>query len=80
MSRDNYLTIGEVARELGRVSHTIRQWERDKRLPEHLLPSRDENGWRVWSRKQVDQLRQWIIDEDLRPGKSLPFNKEKNGS
>jgi len=77
MSGKNDMTIGEVAKELGRVSHTIRQWERDKRLPEHLLPDRDENGWRIWTKSQVEQLRQWIIDEDLRPGKSLPFNKEK---
>lgn len=73
------LTIGEVSRELGRVSHTIRQWERDNRLPEHLLPGRDENGWRVWSVDQVEQLKEWIVEADLRPGKALPFNKEKNG-
>lgn len=75
----NYLTIGEVAKELGRVSHTLRQWERDNRLPKELLPSRDENGWRIWTRDQVELLKEWIVLADLRPGKSLPYNKEKNG-
>ena len=72
------LTIGEVSKEVGRVSHTIRQWERDGRLPPRLLPGRDENGWRVWSAEQVEGLKEWIIKEDLRPGKALPFNKETN--
>ena len=69
------LTIGEVSKELGRVAHTIRQWERDKRLPIELLPGRDENGWRVWSPDQVEGLKKWIEESDLRPGKALPFNK-----
>jgi DNA-binding transcriptional MerR regulator len=72
------LTIGEVAKELGRVSHTIRQWERDNRLPEFLLPERDENGWRVWTPEQVEMLKLWIVEANLVPGKGLPFNKEKN--
>jgi len=73
-----HLTIGEVSKEVGRVSHTIRQWERDGRLPRNLLPDRDENGWRIWTREQVEALKLWIIEEDLRPGKSLPYNKERN--
>lgn len=73
-----FLTIGEVSKELGRVSHTIRQWQRDGRLPEELLPGRNENGWRVWSAEQVEAMKEWIEREDLRPGKSLPFNKERN--
>ena len=72
------LTVGEVSKRLDRVPHTIRQWERDNRLPEELLPGRNENGWRVWSVEQVELIKQWIIDSDLRPGKSLPFNKERN--
>ena len=72
------LTIGEVSKEVGRVSHTIRQWERDGRLPKKLLPLRDDNGWRVWTVEQVELLKEWIVKEDMRPGKALPFNKEKN--
>ena len=74
----NLLTIGEVSKEVGRVSHTIRQWERDGRLPKRLLPGRDENGWRVWTVEQVEGLKEWILAEDLRPGKALPFNNKEN--
>lgn len=71
------LFIGEVAEELNRVPHTIRQWERDNRLPQTLLPRRDENGWRVWTDKQVKEIKQWIEDEDIRPGKGI-IKKEDN--
>jgi DNA-binding transcriptional MerR regulator len=75
MMNKQLLTIGEVSKQLGRVSHTIRQWERDGRLPKRLLPGRDENGWRVWSQDQVEELKVWMEKEDMRPGKALPYNK-----
>lgn len=65
------LSISEVAQRLGRVPHTVRVWEYDKRLPEHLLPQRDERGWRWWTEEQVEGIKQWIKDEDIRPGKGL---------
>ena len=64
-------TIGEVARAINRVPHTIRVWEYHGRLPKHLLPSRDERGRRRWTQTQIDGLKQWIIDEDMRPGKAF---------
>jgi DNA-binding transcriptional MerR regulator len=74
MSR--YLYIGEVAKELGRVQHTIRQWGRDKRLPKELMPSRDDNGWRYWTEEQVEKLKIWIVETDLRPGKGIIKRKD----
>jgi len=68
---EGYLKIGEVAAILNRVPHTLRVWEYDKRLPEHLLPGRDNRGQRIWTYEQVEQLKQWIIDEDMTPGKGL---------
>lgn len=70
------LLIGEVADRLDRVSHTVRQWERDKRLPLELIPARDENGWRIWTEEQVNGLKNWIIEEDIRPGKGLETSKK----
>lgn len=72
-------SIGEVAEELNRVTHTIRIWEYHKRLPQHLLPSRDERGWRWWTKDQVEALKAWVIEEDLRPGKGLPSMQSNKG-
>lgn len=69
--QDKLYSIGEVAEELNRVPHTLRIWEYHNRLPENLLPSRDERGWRWWTHEQVEALKEWVITEDMRPGKSL---------
>lgn len=66
-------TISEVAAILGgRSPHTLRVWGYQNRLPEHLKPTRNARGWRVWSAEQIEGLKQWLIDEDMRPGKGLP--------
>lgn len=65
------LFIGEVAERLDRVPHTIRQWERDKRLPKELHSKRDDNGWRFWTEEQVEGLKNWLIEADVRPGKGI---------
>lgn len=70
-------TISQVAKELGRVPHTLRVWGYDNRLPVHLQPYRNGRGWRVWTREQIEGLKEWIITEDLRPGKGLE-NYKKN--
>lgn len=75
------LQIADVAHSLGRVSHTIRVWEREGRLPDDLLPQRDDRGWRYWTPEQVEGIRQWLIDEDIRPGSFFrKKKKEKNDS
>lgn len=66
---EELLHIADVAAELDRVPHTIRMWEHHGRLPDHLLPSRDERGWRIWTRDQVEALKVWMRDVDLTPGK-----------
>lgn len=69
-------TISEVAEALERVPHTIRVWGYNDRLPDHLRPKRNARGWRVWTAEQVEGLKQWLIDEDMRPGKGLPNVKK----
>ena len=68
---EKLLSIGEVAQRLDRVPHTLRVWEYAGRLPGHLMPIRDERGWRWWREDQVEGIKQWLIDEDIRPGKGL---------
>jgi DNA-binding transcriptional MerR regulator len=72
-------TIGEVADELDRVPHTIRIWMYQNRLPNELLPQRDERNWRYWTEAQLDGLKQWVIDQDMRPGKGLQTVQANKG-
>jgi hypothetical protein len=66
------LYIGDVAAQLDRVPHTIRMWEqRTNFLPKRLIPHRDERGWRYWTPDQVDGIKKWLIDEDIRPGRAF---------
>lgn len=71
----NELTISELAEFLDRRPNTIRGWCRDKVLPEALQPHRDDNGWRYWTQDQAEAIKQWIVDEDRRPGKGLSHYK-----
>lgn len=65
------LYIGTVAEMVDRKPGTIRKWEAEGVLPEALCPLRDERGRRYFRSDQVELIRQWIIDEDRRPGKGL---------
>lgn len=76
MNNNGRLNISEAAAALNRVPHTLRTWEYGGRLPSDLLPHRDERGWRYWTPEQVEKMKQWIIDEDMRPGKGLPTVKK----
>lgn len=64
-------SIGEVADILDRVPHTIRIWQYKGILPDELQPQRDERGWRWWTEEQVEGLKRWVVESDLRPGKGL---------
>lgn len=64
--------IRELAARLGRVPHTVRMWERRGLLPDDLLPTRDDRGWRCWTPEQFEGIRRWLKEQDMRPGKGLP--------
>jgi hypothetical protein len=74
------ISISEAAALLDRRAHTIRTWEYRSMLPEHLRPHRDERGRRHWTPEQIEGIRRWLVDEDIRPGKGLagyrPTTKE----
>jgi hypothetical protein len=57
--------MGELQRELNRDRSTIVTWDKQGWLPEGLEFQRDENGWRYWSREQLEQARAWMN----RPGR-----------
>jgi hypothetical protein len=57
--------MGEIQRELKRDRSTIVTWDTHGWLPEGLEFQRDENGWRYWSREQLEQARAWMN----RPGR-----------
>jgi len=71
------LSIGEVAKRLDRVPHTIRVWEYKKMLPEDLMPQRDDKGRRYWTEAQYSKICQWIIEDKIYRGKHLPHVKNK---
>ena len=58
---DKLLTIGQAAKSLNRKPRTLRQWEADGFLPEHLFPSRDGANRRVYTADQVEHIREWLI-------------------
>lgn len=67
--------IGDVARQVNRRVATVRSWERNGILPEHLKPKRDDRGWRTWTNEQVAGIKKWLVEDDIRPGKALPHYK-----
>lgn len=67
--------IKEASKLLNRREATLRGWERDKRLPRHLVSERDEKGWRYWTTAQIADILKWMVDTDLRPGKGLAHYK-----
>ena len=77
MNEQRLYSIGEVAEELNRVPHSLRIWLYKGIVPENLLPSRDERNWRYWTREQIEGLKVWMVESDLRPGKGLATTGKK---
>ena len=50
----DFLRVSEAARELGRSAEWLREAERHGKIP---LASRDMNGWRVYSREDIQILK-----------------------
>lgn len=72
---ERLLNISEVAQKINRVPHTIRLYEKRPDFPDSLKSQRDDRGWRWWTEDQVEGIKNWIVDNDIRPGKGLGFNK-----
>jgi len=50
----------EVAKILGITKKTLLNWEKQKKLP--FTPNRDIRNWRVYSKKQLNWLRQNVFE------------------
>jgi len=52
--------MAEISKVLERDRSTIITWDTKHWLPEELEFQRDENGWRFWSREQLERAREWV--------------------
>jgi hypothetical protein len=52
--------MSEIARELVRDRSTVVTWDTKGWLPEGLEFQRDEQGWRYWTREQLERAREWV--------------------
>ena len=52
--------MAEIERELKRHRSTVVTWDNRGWLPEELVFSVDENGWRYWSHEQLEKAREWV--------------------
>lgn len=71
---EELIYISELAVIVNREIGTIRKWEREGKLPKHLLPRRGERGWRCWTHGQVHGERgiiKWMAKHDMRPGREF---------
>jgi hypothetical protein len=57
--------MAEISRELVKDRSTVVTWDVKGWLPEDLQFHRDENGWRYWTREQLESARRWVN----RPGR-----------
>lgn len=76
---DALISISEVGEILNREIGTIRKWEREGKLPKHLLPQRGQRGRRYWTHAQVHGKRglvEWMRKHEMRPGRA--FSDPKN--
>lgn len=72
--------IIDAAHAVGRSQHTLRQWEATGKLPDHLRSQRDDRGWRFWTLEQIEGIKQWLEDEDIRPGSYFRKKKRENAN
>lgn len=71
---DEDIYINVLAQVINREIGTIRKWEREGKLPKHLIPKRGDRGWRYWTQAQVFGPRgiiAWMEKHDMRPGREF---------
>lgn len=71
---EGLIYISDLAEVINREIGTIRKWEREGKLPKHLLPKRGDRGWRCWTHSQVYGKRgiiEWMKKHDMRPGREF---------
>jgi MerR-like DNA binding protein len=69
---DREVYMSELSELVNRRPATIRHWHRTGALPAHLMPQKNERGWRYWTPKQALAIKAWLKKTDRRPGRGLP--------
>lgn len=76
----DHIYIREAAALLHRRMGTLRKWDQQGILPDHLRSHRGIRNWRYWTKEQIVQIKDWIRETDRRSGKALkhwnPTEKE----
>jgi hypothetical protein len=71
--------IREAANLLKRRMGTLRKWDQQGILPEHLRSHRGERGWRFWTPEQIEGIKNWIRDTNRYSGNAFPhYNPTEN--
>ena len=72
-SLPQHIFIREAARLLNRRMGTLRRWDAEDILPEHLRPHRGHGGskWRFWTPDQIEGIREWVRDTNRHSGNGL---------
>lgn len=73
-SHPDRVYMAEAEQLLERNRSSIRVWEDRGWLPSELMPHRDENGWRYWTRAQIDGIKRWMSERNQ--GRSVPGRRE----
>jgi hypothetical protein len=58
--------MDEICTDLSVHRSTVVTWDNKNWLPEGLEFKRDENGWRYWTREQLERARVWHNRPDKR--------------
>lgn len=69
---EEHIYIREAASQLNRRMGTLRKWEQQKILPEHLRSQRGVRGWRYWTPDQIEGIKDWIRETNRHSGNALP--------
>jgi hypothetical protein len=72
MADQDLIIINDVAKLVGRVPDSLRRWDREGLLPQHLRPIRGPRNRRYWRENQINELKAWMIDNKMFPGGALP--------
>jgi len=63
--------VSFLAQQMGRSTDTIRLWERDGVIPSSYI--RAQNGWRYYTRAEIDILVRVAGEEGIRQGRSHKY-------
>lgn len=67
----DHIYIREASELLYRRMGTLRKWDQQGVLPEHLRSNRGARNWRYWTTEQIEGIKEWIRDTKRYSGNKL---------